>query len=114
MRKEDSSVGSATGLPTRLSASAGTAALGQSGKAARAVHRLGAKENRSYMAYKPYIEERSPETVANLIICLIHQANYLLNQQIRRLEQDFLDLGGLRERMYNARLKTRRRKSEGW
>ncbi|HOW64934.1 MAG TPA: four helix bundle suffix domain-containing protein [Candidatus Paceibacterota bacterium] len=29
-------------------------------------------------------------TVANIVICLIHQANYLLDQQLRRLEQDFL------------------------
>lgn len=35
--------------------------------------------------------------------CLIHQANYLLDQQIRRLEQDFLKEGGIRERMARAR-----------
>lgn len=41
--------------------------------------------------------------VANILICLIHQANYLLDQQLRRLEQDFLEEGGLRERMTRAR-----------
>jgi four helix bundle suffix protein len=35
---------------------------------------------------------------------LIHQANYLLDQQLRRLEQDFLKQGGLSERMARVRL----------
>jgi four helix bundle suffix protein len=43
------------------------------------------------------------------VICLIHQTNYLLDQQIRRLEQDFLAEGGLRERMTRARLTVRSR-----
>jgi four helix bundle suffix protein len=41
------------------------------------------------------------------MICLIHQANYLLDQQIRRLEKEFLQQGGLRERMTRARIATR-------
>jgi four helix bundle suffix protein len=45
--------------------------------------------------------------VANIAVCLIHQANYLLDQQIRRLEQDFLKHGGIRERMTRARLQHR-------
>ncbi len=35
--------------------------------------------------------------------------NILLDQQLRRLEQDFLKEGGLRERMTRARLATRAR-----
>jgi four helix bundle suffix protein len=46
--------------------------------------------------------------VANLAICLIHQANYLLDRQLRRLEADFLAQGGLRERLTRARLNHRR------
>lgn len=42
--------------------------------------------------------------MANILVCLIHQTNYLLDQQLRRLEQDFLKEGGLRERMTRARL----------
>jgi four helix bundle suffix protein len=45
--------------------------------------------------------------VANIVICLIHQANYLLDQQIRQLEQAFLKEGGLRERMSKARRQAR-------
>lgn len=54
-----------------------------------------------------YIESRPPEVVANIVICLIHQANYLLDKQIRQLEQAFLREGGLRERMTRARLEAR-------
>ncbi len=71
------------------------------------VRRLGYKSPQSYKTYRPLIETRPPEIVANIALCLIHQANYLLDQQIRRLEQDFLKDGGIRERMTRARLQSR-------
>ena len=71
------------------------------------VRKLGARCNVSYESYKTYIETRPTEVVANIIICLIHQTNYLLDQQLRRLEQDFVKEGGLRERMTRARLAAR-------
>jgi four helix bundle suffix protein len=73
------------------------------------VRKLGADKNASYETYRTYIESRSPEVVANIIICLIHQTNYLLDQQIRQLEQAFVKEGGLRERMTRARLDERRK-----
>jgi four helix bundle suffix protein len=48
-----------------------------------------------------------PLIAANVMIGLIKLTNYLLDQQIRRLEQDFLKEGGLRERMTRARLAER-------
>ena len=51
--------------------------------------------------------------VANIAICLIHQANYLLDQQLKRLELDFLKDGGLRERMTRARLQAREQQRNG-
>jgi len=36
--------------------------------------------------------------VANILICLIHQTNYLLDHLIRKLEKSFVEEGGLRER----------------
>ena len=63
------------------------------------VRKLGARKNESYESYRSYIETRPAETVANILICLIHQANYLLDQQLCQLEQEFLQAGGLRERM---------------
>ncbi|NCD33280.1 MAG: four helix bundle protein [Spartobacteria bacterium] len=60
----------------------------------------------TYDTFRPF-ENRPTEVRANIIICLIHQTNYLLDQQLRRLEQDFLKEGGLRERMYRARVAAR-------
>lgn len=71
------------------------------------VRRLGAKKNRSYETYRTYIETRPAPVVANILICLIHQTNYLIDQQLRQLEQAFLREGGLRERMTRARLSAR-------
>ena len=73
------------------------------------VRKLGADKNASYETYRTFIESRPPEVVANIIICLIHQTNYLLDQQIRQLEQAFVKEGGLRERMTRARLDERRK-----
>ena len=61
----------------------------------------------SYENYKPFLETRPPEVVANIIICLIHQANYLLDRQLAQLEKAFIKEGGLRERMTRARLDER-------
>ncbi|MGO9585602.1 MAG: four helix bundle suffix domain-containing protein [Limisphaerales bacterium] len=82
-------------------------------KEALYVRKLGAKPDTSYESYRIYIETRPAEVVANILICLIHQANYLLDQQLKRLEQDFLKEGGLRERMTRARLAARA-KQGGW
>jgi four helix bundle suffix protein len=71
------------------------------------VRKLGARNDESYEDYRPYIETRPAEVVANILICLIHQANYLLDRQLRKLEQEFLKEGGLRERMTRARLSAR-------
>ena len=80
-------------------------------KEALYVRRLGRKVPQTYQLYNEFIETRPPEIVANIAICLIHQANYLIDRQIRRLERDFLAEGGLRERMTRARLNQRNRSS---
>jgi four helix bundle protein len=56
---------------------------------AQFVRRLGAGKNVSYETYRTYVETRSAEVVANILICLIHQTNYLLEQQLRALEKAF-------------------------
>jgi four helix bundle suffix protein len=76
-------------------------------KEALYVRRLGNRSHTTYETYRAICETRPPEVVANIAICLIHQANYLLDQQIRRLEKDFVKEGGLRERMTRARLQHR-------
>jgi four helix bundle suffix protein len=77
-------------------------------KEAQYVRRLGRKTPQTYELYREFIQTRPPETVANIAVCLINQANYLLDRQIARLEKDFLRDGGLRERMTQARVASRR------
>lgn len=75
---------------------------------AQIIRKLGYGPHVSYATYKSHIETTAPEKAANTIICLIHQANYLLDQQIRSMEAAFLKEGGLRERMTRARLAARK------
>ena len=78
-------------------------------KKALFVRKRGSVANVSYETFREFMETRPGHVVANIQICLIHQTNFLLDQQIRRLEQDFLKEGGLRERMTRARLNYRAR-----
>ena len=77
-------------------------------KEALYVRRLGRAHGESYEAYRPFMDTRPPEVLANIAICLIHQANYLLDQQRRKLEKDFIQKGGIREQMTKARLDYRK------
>jgi len=72
---------------------------------AQVVRQLAYEKNRTYMTYRSYIEQAPPEVAANTIICLIHQTNYLLDQQLRQLEKTFLEEGGFTERLYRERKK---------
>ena len=71
---------------------------------AQFVRRLGRKTPHTFELYREFVETRPPEVMANIAICLIHQTSYLLDQQLRRLEKDFVEGGGLRERMTRVRL----------
>ncbi len=78
-------------------------------KEANFVRRLSKKERISFESFREFCETRPAEIVANIAVCLIHQANFLLDRQLRRLEHDFLRDGGLREKMSQARRQTRQR-----
>jgi four helix bundle suffix protein len=73
------------------------------------IGKLAYASHRSYMTYKAYIEGSPPEVAANTMLCLIHQTNFLLDQQLRQLEKQFLELGGFTEKLYHARQRTRKR-----
>lgn len=81
---------------------------GKDHRQAIAVRRLAYSKDKSYTTYKTYIEHSPPETAANTLISLIHQTNYLLDQQLRSLETAFLEEGGFTERLYHARVRSRR------
>jgi len=73
---------------------------------AKEVRGLCYTKNRSYLTYKTYFESGS-EIAANTLLCLIHQTNYLLDQQLRALEKEFLNEGGFTERLYRVRTQVR-------
>jgi four helix bundle suffix protein len=62
-----------------------------------------------YALYAPLLEHENATVSANALICLIHQANYLLDQQLAALEQDFIEGGGYSEQLAAARLDYRRK-----
>jgi restriction system protein len=64
---------------------------------------------RNLKSYQTYIESSLPEVAANTLICLIHQANYLLDQQLRQLGKQFLEEGGFTEKLYQARQQVKRK-----
>lgn len=65
-------------------------------------------QTNGYSRYRAFIEESDAKTAANTLICLIHQANYLLDRQIAALEKQFVHEGGYSERLAAARLEARR------
>jgi four helix bundle suffix protein len=92
---------------------------GKDDREARQVRAVGARTDQSDQSdptdqsdqrklYSPWLDHREPAVVANAIICLIHQANYLLDRQIQGLERQFVEGGGYSERLAAARLEKRR------
>lgn len=64
-------------------------------------------DDATYETYGSYVESDDAEVVGNIMVCLCTQTGFLLDQQIRELEQAFLKEGGIRERMTQARLAAR-------
>ena len=79
-------------------------------KLTQRLRELNRTPNANYETFKKAIENESPEICANALRGLIIITTYLLNRQIKSLEQAFLDEGGLRERMTKARIENRNSK----
>lgn len=71
-----------------------------------AMRRLG-KEHNEAEFFMELIRVRPPETIANMAIVLLNQADYLLFKQLERLEDDFMREGGFSERMTRMRKQQR-------
>jgi len=80
-------------------------------KEALYVRELGRIKPQEYTIYSHFIQSRPANVIANIAICLIHQANFLIDHQLTTLEREFLAQGGLRERMTRLRLQSRTRSS---
>lgn len=60
------------------------------------IRKISKQENRTYRSYMTYIT--SAETAANCLLCLVNQTCYLLDQQLRSLEQELGEQGDFKER----------------
>jgi four helix bundle suffix protein len=67
---------------------------------------------RDYALYARWLDHEDPAIRANAFICLIHQANYLLDQQLEAIEKQFVQEGGYSEQLAAARLAERERRRE--
>jgi four helix bundle suffix protein len=76
---------------------------------AKRLRELNAIRGATYETFRKGIEHPAPEISANVIIGLIRVASYLLDRQIRHLQDAFLEEGGLRERMSRARREVMRK-----
>ncbi len=83
---------------------------GKNDAKAKEIRALAYRSDRSYSTYKTYFEQSSPEVAANVAICLIHQTNYLLDQQLRALEKECIKEGGFTERLYRTRQQMKEKK----
>ena len=57
--------------------------------------------------YHSLLHKYNDEALANLCITLIHQTSFLLYRLLEKQEKNFLKEGGIKERMYQARLNVR-------
>lgn len=69
------------------------------------IRKLSYRSDKSYKTYQTYLNEQ--EEAANCLICLIHQANFLIDRQMKSLEEDLLKNGGFTERLYGLRKASR-------
>lgn len=65
--------------------------------------RLAIRQHSDSAYYREAIRQRSPQTIANIAITMIHQEDVLLRRLIDRLKHDFLEQGGIHEQMSRAR-----------
>ena len=73
----------------------------------RRLRQLNRTPDANYETFRKGIEHPDPAIAGNVMIGLIKLTNYLLDQQLRYLEEAFVKEGGLRERMTRARLTER-------
>lgn len=83
-------------------------------KRALEVRRLAKRKDKSHEAYMAYVNAAGDcaEVFCNVMVSLIHQTNFLLDRKLKSLERSFVQKGGLRERMYRARVQGRNAQSQ--
>lgn len=71
-----------------------------------AMRRLGIEHSDS-LYFVALAESRNDETIANMVLVLLYQAEHLIYNYIKHIEGRFLEEGGFREKLYYARVKSR-------
>ena len=66
-------------------------------------------DEQRFALYARWLESNDPAIRANALICLINQANFLLDRQIAALEKVFVEDGGYSEQLATARLAHRKK-----
>jgi len=67
-------------------------------------------DQQRWALYSRWLDSPDGAVRANALICLIHQANFLLDRQIAALERTFVEEGGYSEQLATARLAERRKR----
>lgn len=75
-------------------------------KEVAAMRRLGTEHSESDFFINLAVT-RSDETIANMIIVLLHQAETLTMRYIKHIEKEFREQGGIKEKMYAVRVNAR-------
>ena len=71
-----------------------------------------ALNNSEIQAYQPYLQRWSDEEMANCALCLCHMVDKAMSSYIAKKDREFVEQGGIRERMTAARLDKRLTQNE--
>jgi restriction system protein len=70
---------------------------------AKEIRSLGYESKNSYATYAEYIEQGDGGLAANVMVCLVNQACFLLYRQLEALSARYAEQGGRREELYRRR-----------
>ena len=61
------------------------------------------REHNKVEHYLPYMDNWNDEEMANIALTLCYQTDSMLNKELQHLEKEFIEQGGIKERMHAAR-----------
>ena len=61
------------------------------------------REHNRMEAYQPFLQKWNDEEMANIALTLCYQTDTMLHRNLLRMEKEFVEQGGIKERMHAAR-----------
>ena len=61
------------------------------------------REHNKTEDYQPFLQKWNDEEMANIALTLCYQTDSMLHKVLLRMEKEFVEQGGIKERMYAAR-----------